>query len=56
MELKKYLQELKKVVNIDCGTATIDGVTQVSQIFQQWYQAEGWNWTALSQEFAYLSG
>ncbi|WMY75220.1 M20 family metallopeptidase [Buttiauxella selenatireducens] len=42
MELKQYLQELKKVVNIDCGTATIDGVAQVSQIFQQWYEAEGW--------------
>lgn len=42
MDLKQYLHELKKVVNIDCGTATIEGVDKVSQIFQQWYQAENW--------------
>lgn len=43
MELKQYLHELKKVVNIDCGTATLDGVAEVSRIFQQWYQAENWH-------------
>lgn len=43
MDLKQYLHELKKVVNIDCGTATIEGVDKVSQIFQQWYQAQEWH-------------
>ncbi|TNV17324.1 M20 family metallopeptidase [Buttiauxella sp. B2] len=43
MDLKQYIQELKKVVNIDCGTATIDGVEEVSRIIQQWYQNENWH-------------
>lgn len=43
MDLKQYLHELKKVVNIDCGTATLEGVEKVSQIFQQWYQTENWH-------------
>lgn len=43
MELKQYLQELKKVVNIDCGTATPEGVAEVGRIIQQWYQNEGWH-------------
>ena len=48
MDLKQYLQELKKVVNIDCGTATIDGVEEVSRIIQHWYQDENWQCDRIS--------
>ncbi len=43
MELTQYLQELEQVVNIDCGTGSVEGVEQVYQHFQQWYQQDGWH-------------
>ena len=42
MDLKQYLHELKKLVNIDCGTTTIDGVEEVSRIIQHWYHEANW--------------
>ena len=35
MNLDHYIEELKTLVNVDCGTQTIDGVAAVAGIMQQ---------------------
>lgn len=42
MQLEHYLDELRSVVNIDCGTQTIAGVAEVAARFTRLYQQEGW--------------
>ncbi|MGF1697228.1 M20 family metallopeptidase [Vibrio lamellibrachiae] len=42
--LKQYLEELKPLVNLDCGTYTIDGIEAVAAQFEQKYvDLQGWN-------------
>lgn len=43
MQLKEYLEELRTLVNVDCGTTTIAGVTEVAKIMQQKYLDLGWH-------------
>ena len=43
MNLDHYIEELKTLVNVDCGTQTIDGVAAVAGIMQQLWQREGWH-------------
>lgn len=43
MELETYLNELQSLVNVDCGTATTDGVAEVAGIIRQLWQQEGWH-------------
>lgn len=43
MELEKYIEELRSLVNVDCGTQTREGVAQVAGIMRQLWQQEGWH-------------
>lgn len=43
MNLDHYIEELKTLVNVDCGTQTIDGVAAVADVMQNLWQAEGWH-------------
>lgn len=43
MNLEHYIEELKTLVNVDCGTKTPDGVATVAGIMQRLWQAEGWH-------------
>jgi len=43
MNLEHYIEELKTLVNVDCGTRTLDGVATVAGIMQRLWQAEGWH-------------
>jgi len=43
MNLDHYIEELKTLVNVDCGTQTIAGVTTVAGIMQTLWQREGWH-------------
>ncbi|MCK6785852.1 M20 family metallopeptidase [Enterobacter roggenkampii] len=43
MNLDHYIEELKSLVNVDCGTQTIAGVAAVAGIIQQLWQREGWH-------------
>ncbi|MDK4745324.1 M20 family metallopeptidase [Leclercia adecarboxylata] len=43
MNLEHYIEELKTLVNVDCGTKTLDGVATVAGIMQRLWQAEGWH-------------
>ncbi|MGL4428134.1 MAG: M20 family metallopeptidase [Silvania sp.] len=43
MNLEHYIDELKMLVNVDCGTKTLDGVARVAGIMQRLWQAEGWH-------------
>ncbi len=43
MQLEHYLDELRSVVNVDCGTQTIAGVAKVAATFARLYQQEGWH-------------
>ncbi|MCS2158163.1 M20 family metallopeptidase [Scandinavium sp. H11S7] len=43
MNLNQYIEELKTLVNVDCGTRTLDGVATVAGIMQSLWQAEGWH-------------
>lgn len=43
MELARYLDELSTLVNIDCGTKTVAGVTQVASIICEKYRSLGWH-------------
>lgn len=43
MNLEHYIDELKTLVNVDCGTKTLDGVATVAGIMQLFWQAEGWH-------------
>lgn len=39
--VQEYLKDLEKVVNVDCGTATIVGVKQVAETFKKHYEDMG---------------
>ena len=39
--VQEYLKDLEKVVNVDCGTATIAGVKQVAETFKKHYEDMG---------------
>ncbi|ENA0609333.1 M20 family metallopeptidase [Enterobacter bugandensis] len=43
MNLDHYIDELKTLVNVDCGTQTLTGVATVAGIMQQLWQREGWH-------------
>lgn len=43
MNIKHYIEELKTLVNVDCGTQTIEGVTTVAGIIEALWQHEGWH-------------
>ncbi|GJL43060.1 TPA: M20 family metallopeptidase [Enterobacter chengduensis] len=43
MNLDHYIEELKTLVNVDCGTQTIAGVATVAGIMQALWQREGWH-------------
>ncbi len=41
--LQDYLDELRPLINVDCGTRTVDGIEQVADILSDKYQQLGWN-------------
>ena len=43
MNLNHYIEELKSLVNVDCGTQTIAGVAAVAGILESLWQREGWH-------------
>ncbi|MGU3413372.1 M20 family metallopeptidase [Enterobacteriaceae bacterium C34A] len=43
MQLENYIEELRLLVNVDCGTQTHDGVAKVAGIMRQLWQNEGWH-------------
>lgn len=43
MNLDHYIEELKTLVNVDCGTQTITGVATVAGLMQALWQREGWH-------------
>lgn len=38
MQLEKYLDELRPLVNVDCGTQTTEGVAVIADIMAKKYQ------------------
>lgn len=43
MNLDHYIEELKTLVNVDCGTQTLTGVATVAGIIDTLWQQEGWH-------------
>jgi len=43
MNLDHYIEELKTLVNVDCGTQTLAGVATVAGIIETLWQQEGWH-------------
>lgn len=43
MDLNQYIEELKTLVNVDCGTRTLEGVATVADRMQALWDAEGWH-------------
>lgn len=43
MNLERYIEELKSLVNVDCGTATLSGVATVAGVMETLWQKEGWH-------------
>lgn len=43
MNLGHYIEELKTLVNVDCGTQTLEGVARVADIIESLWQREGWH-------------
>ena len=43
MELQLYIDELRPLVDIDCGTTTLDGVAHVAGLMRQKYLDMGWH-------------
>ena len=43
MNLDHYIEELKTLVNVDCGTRTVAGVETVAGIIETLWQREGWH-------------
>ncbi|WP_449556725.1 M20 family metallopeptidase [Huaxiibacter chinensis] len=43
MNLDHYIEELKTLVNVDCGTQTLEGVATVAGIMESLWQQEGWH-------------
>ncbi|MGL5007159.1 MAG: M20 family metallopeptidase [Plesiomonas sp.] len=42
MQLEAYLAELKPLINVDCGTSTVEGVAVIADIMAQKYRDLGW--------------
>lgn len=42
MDLKLWTDELRQLVNVDCGTGTTEGVAQVADILASLWAKEGW--------------
>ncbi|MGL5344306.1 MAG: M20 family metallopeptidase [Plesiomonas sp.] len=42
MQLEAYLAELTPLINVDCGTSTVDGVAVIADIMAQKYRDLGW--------------
>ncbi|MFK0570203.1 M20 family metallopeptidase [Endozoicomonas sp.] len=40
--IEQYLEELKPLINVDCGTWTPAGVSQIADIMTEKYQSIGW--------------
>lgn len=45
--LDTYLDELRPLINIDCGTLTVDGINVIADTMAQKYQALGWHITRI---------
>lgn len=43
MQLNEYLDELRPLVNVDCGTQTTEGVAVVANLMAKKYQDFGWH-------------
>lgn len=43
MNLGHYIEELKTLVNVDCGTQTLEGVARVADVIESLWQREGWH-------------
>lgn len=43
MNLDHYIDKLKTLVNVDCGTQTLDGVATVAGIIEALWRQEGWH-------------
>ncbi|MDA1381541.1 M20 family metallopeptidase [Plesiomonas shigelloides subsp. oncorhynchi] len=43
MQLNAYLEELKPLINIDCGTSTVEGVAAVAEMMAQKYRDLNWH-------------
>jgi glutamate carboxypeptidase len=43
MDLQKYIDELQTLVNIDCGTQTVAGVSRAAEVMRDLWQQEGWH-------------
>lgn len=43
MDLQRYIEELRSLVNVDCGTQTPEGVARVAGIMASLWQREGWH-------------
>lgn len=43
MNLDHYIEELKTLVDVDCGTQTLTGVATVAGIIEALWQQEGWH-------------
>lgn len=43
MNLDHYIEELKTLVNVDCGTQTLTAVATVAGIIDALWQQEGWH-------------
>ncbi len=42
--LNEYLEELRPLINVDCGTYTTDGIEFIASQFEEKYQAmSGWS-------------
>ena len=44
-DLDQYLEELKPMINIDCGTYTPEGVAKVADMLTEKYESIGWQVT-----------
>ena len=42
MDIKKYLQQLELLVNIDCGTHNYEGIKKVADYLIDWYKEIDW--------------
>lgn len=46
--LQTYLEELRPLIDVDCGTYTLEGINVVADLMQEKYQAmEGWSITRI---------
>lgn len=43
MNLELWIEELRRLVDVDCGTGTLSGVAQVADIMQSMWEKEGWS-------------